>query len=103
MLAAAQDTPRLLLVARASHTLPRCRYNPSKGELTLTCEKFPDRDQNQRELLDTIHALIAEGEQVHPQTDPAIIQQQKERKAGRENLPPTPIPEWNPLKKQQQQ
>lgn len=79
------------------------RYNPSKGELTLTCEKFPDRDQNQRELLDTIHALIAEGEQVHPQTDPAIIQQQKERKAGRENLPPMPIPEWNPLKKQQQQ
>lgn len=79
------------------------RYNPKSGELTLTCEKYPDREQNRRELLDTVHALIAEGHRMHPQTDPAIIEQQKERKAARQNVPPMAIPEYNPLKKVQQQ
>ena len=84
----------------------RRRYNPEKGEVTLTCEKYPDREENRRDILDTVHALIAEGERKHPQTDPAIIKQQQERKEARENLPPMSVPEYNPLKgkqKQQQQ
>ena len=39
----------------------------------------------------------------HPQADPAIIEQQRERKAARENLPPMPVPEYNPLKELQGQ
>lgn len=80
-----------------------CRYNPKKGEITLTSEKYPDREQNRRELLDMVHALIAESKRKHPHTDPAIMQQQKDRKAARENLPPMPVPEFNPLKKLQKQ
>ena len=79
------------------------RYNPQRGEITLTSEKFPEREQNRRELLDTVHALIAEGERKHPQTNPAIVQQQQERKAARESLPPVPPPEYNPLKQLQEQ
>ncbi len=80
-----------------------CRYSPKKGEITLTSEKYPDREQNRRDLLDMVHALIAEGERKHPQTDPAIVQQQRERKAARESLPRMPVPEYNPLKKLQEQ
>ena len=79
------------------------RYNPKKGEVTLTCEKFPDREENRRDILDTIHALIAEGERKHPQTQLAIIAQQQERKAARENVPPMTVPEYNPLKGKQRQ
>ena len=35
------------------------RYNPKKGELTLVCEKYPDREENRRDILDTLHALVA--------------------------------------------
>lgn len=35
------------------------RYNPNKGELTLVCEKYPDREENRRDILDTLHALVA--------------------------------------------
>ena len=80
-----------------------CRYNPQRGEITLTSEKFPEREQNRRELLDMVHALIAEGERKHPQTDPALVQQQQKRKAARESLPPVPAPEYNPLRKLQEQ
>ena len=79
------------------------RYSPEKGEVTLTCEKYPDREENRRDVLDTIHALIAEGERKHPQTHPAIIKQQQERKEARENLPPMTVPEYNPLKRKQEQ
>ena len=74
-----------------------------KGEVTLTSERYPDREQNRRELLDMVHALIAEGERKHPQSDPVIIQQQKDRKAARESLPPMSVPEFNPLKQLQEQ
>ena len=50
-----------------------------------------------------VHALIAEGERKHPQMDPAIIQQQKKRKAARENLAHIPFPEFEALKQLQEQ
>ncbi|BDA45660.1 hypothetical protein COCOBI_07-4470 [Coccomyxa sp. Obi] len=68
------------------------RYNPRKGVLTLVSEKYPDREENRRDILDTIHALVAEGERAFPQTDPAIRARMEERQAamqGQERgLPP---------------
>lgn len=45
--------------------LPR-RYNPNKGELTLVSERHPEREENRLHIMDTLHALIEEGERVHP-------------------------------------
>lgn len=63
-------------------------------------EKYPDREENRRDILDTLHALVAEGERAHPQTDPAVRQLQEERRAARERAQSTglPVPEFNPLK-----
>lgn len=57
------------------------RYNPEKGRLTLVSEKYPDREENRREILDIIHALVAEGERAFPQTDPAIKARMEERQS----------------------
>ena len=35
------------------------RYNAARGLLTLTCEKHPHREANRRDILDTLHALVA--------------------------------------------
>ncbi|CAL8470756.1 g10298 [Coccomyxa elongata] len=68
------------------------RYNPQKGLLTLVSEKYPDREENRRDILDTIHSLVAEGERAFPQTDPAIRARIEERQAAMERqdrgLPP---------------
>lgn len=44
----------------------RRRYNPNKGELTLVSERHPEREENRIHIMDMLHALIAEGERVHP-------------------------------------
>jgi len=62
----------------------------------LVSEKFPDREENRRDILDTVHALIAEGERVHPQQDPEIQRQQAERKAAREQQKGVPVPVHRP-------
>ena len=55
-------------------------------------EKYPDREENRRDILDTIHALVAEGERAFPQTDPAIRARMEERQAAMQRqdqgLPP---------------
>jgi hypothetical protein len=77
----------------------RARYNPNKGELTLVSEKYPDREENRRDILDTLHALVAEGERAFPQTDSAILKLQEERRVARENQDRgLPAPEYNPLR-----
>jgi hypothetical protein len=75
------------------------RYNPKKGLLTLTSDKYPHREENRRELLDMLHALVGEGERAFPQPDPAIRVQQEERRAAREAAQwrGVPVPEYDPL------
>ncbi len=76
----------------------RARYNPKKGLLTLVSEKYPDREENRRDILDTLHALVAEGERAFPQTDADIQKVQEERRAARERMSRgLPVPDYNPL------
>lgn len=55
--------------------VPSCRYNPKNGELTLTSERYPEREENRLHIMDMLHALIAEGERVYP-SEKAEEQQQ---------------------------
>lgn len=80
------------------------RYNPKKGLLTLTSEKYPGREENRRDLLDTLHALVDEGERAFPQTDDKIRALQEERRAAREAAQwrGVPVPNYNPINARRQ-
>ncbi len=53
--------------------VPCRRYNPNTGELTLISERYPEREENRVDIMETLHALIAEGERVHP-SEPAVAE-----------------------------
>ncbi|KAK9834681.1 hypothetical protein WJX74_007434 [Apatococcus lobatus] len=40
------------------------RYNPKKGELTLTSEKYPHREANRNHIMQMLRDLVAEGHKV---------------------------------------
>ena len=40
------------------------RYNPNKGELTLTSEKYPHREANRNHIMQMLRDLVAEGHRV---------------------------------------
>jgi hypothetical protein len=67
--------------------------------LTLTSDKYPHREDNRRDILDTLHKLIDEGERAFPQPDPQIRQLQQRRRQAREDviLRGTPPPDYDPL------
>ena len=44
--------------------LGMCRYNPNKGELTLTSEKYPHREANRNHIMQMLRDLVAEGHRV---------------------------------------
>lgn len=50
---------------------PNCRYNPNTGRLTLTEERYADREENQALIMDQIYALVEEGHRVHPAQEAA--------------------------------
>ena len=43
-----------------------CRYNPNKGVLTLTSEKYHDREENRLHIVEMLHGLVAEGQRAYP-------------------------------------
>ena len=42
------------------------RYNAATGELRIVSERYPEREENRLAILETIHALVAEGRRVYP-------------------------------------
>jgi hypothetical protein len=50
-----------------SASLPcSCRYNPETGMLSLSCDRFPTREENRRWCLEVLHRLLQEGQARHP-------------------------------------
>ena len=53
----------------ATHQNCTCRYDPRKGLLTLTSEKYPDRTENQFHIMDILKDVVAEGKRAFPLED----------------------------------
>ena len=56
------------------------RYNPNKGELTLTSRQYPHREANREHIMQMLYDLVDEGHRRHP--NPALpprAQQQLEQ------------------------
>ena len=42
------------------------RYDRATGDIKLTCDRFPTREENRRWCLEALHRLVAEGNRVDP-------------------------------------
>lgn len=49
-----------------------CRYNPNKGLLTLTSEKYAEREDNRLHIVEMLHNLVEEGQRKYPATEAAV-------------------------------
>lgn len=56
------------------------RYHPNTGQLVISCEKYPHREENRRAIITMIYALITEGKRAFP--DPAALQAAEADGAG---------------------
>jgi len=43
-----------------------CRYNPSTGDLTIACDRFPTREENRRWCLEVLHRLLQAAQAKQP-------------------------------------
>lgn len=50
-----------------------CRYDPRKGILTLTSEKYSDREENRLHIVEMVHKLVDEGHRAHPAVEAAAV------------------------------
>ena len=49
--------------------LPSCRYNPNKGLLTLTSERYLQREENRLHITQMLKDLVQEGQRAYPCED----------------------------------
>ena len=49
--------------------LHSCRYNPSKGLLTLTSERYLQREENRLHITQMLKDLVQEGQRAYPSED----------------------------------
>ena len=65
---------------------PVCRYNPNKGELTLTSEKFPDREENRKDIVRILKALCEQGHSAFPNENLAQLEEERSQLSQRMQL-----------------
>lgn len=42
------------------------RYDPSTGDLTISCDRYPTREENRRWCLEVLHRLLQAAQGKHP-------------------------------------
>ncbi|KAL4859408.1 hypothetical protein ACK3TF_000515 [Chlorella vulgaris] len=58
------------------------RYNPNRGELKLSCDRYPHREANRARIMQIIADLVAEGHRKHPAAQQQQQQQQPQQQTA---------------------